>query len=431
MNQPPPITFSLLQNFSWTMVGNVVYSACQWGMLIVLAKLGTPEMVGEFTYALAVTAPVFMFTNLQLRAVQSTDAQSKYSFNDYLGLRLTSTGAALAMLVVMAGLLFSPTSTAIAVVLMGLAKAIESVSDVCYGLAQQHERMDFISISLILKGLLSLVMLSMGLVISGTVLGGIIGLTLAWLVLLLGYDLPTVRRLGGLRNARRYLSGRYHWPTQRKLIWLTLPLGFVMFLVSLNTNIPRYFIEHYLSPRELGIFAAIAYLMLVGSIIQGAMAQAASPRLAKYYAQGNRRAFSSLLLKLIGLALGLGLGAIAMAQIAGAQILTVVYQPEYAQYADLLVWLMVAAALDYVASFLGTAMTAARYFRSQVPLFICTASLLAIACFYCIPLWGLNGIVFAMILASMVRTLLCLVVLTHALRHNPTQTAFDVQSRCE
>ncbi len=416
------------------MAGNVVYSACQWGMLIVLAKLGTPEMVGEFTYALAVTAPVFMFTNLQLRSVQATDVQSQYSFNDYLGLRLTSTGAALAVLIGMAGLLFSPPSIALAVVLMGLAKAIESVSDVCYGLAQQHERMDFISISLILKGLLSLVMLSMGVVISKTVLGGMIGLTLAWLLLLFSYDLPTVHRLGvmgSLRNARRHLSPRYHWPTQRKLILLTLPLGFVMFLVSLNTNIPRYFIEHYLSPRDLGIFAAIAYLMLVGSIIQGAMAQAASPRLAKYYAEGNRRAFASLLLKLISLALGLGLGAIAITQIAGAQILTVVYKPEYAQYADLLVWLMVAAALDYVASFLGTAMTSARYFRSQVPLFICTASLLAIACFYCIPLWGLNGIAFAIILANVVRTLLCLVVLAHALWHNPTKTAFDVQSRCK
>lgn len=414
-------------------MGNVVYSACQWGMLIVLAKLGTPEMVGEFTYALAVTAPIFMFTNLQLRTVQATDTQSQYAFNDYLGLRLISTGAALVVLVMMAGLLFRPTSTALAVMVMGLAKAIESVSDVCYGLTQQHERMDFISISLILKGLLSLVTLSIGVAISGTVLGGMIGLTLAWLLLLLSYDFPIVRRLsvmGGLRNAHP-LSPRYHWPTQLKLIWLTLPLGFVMFLVSLNINIPRYFIEYYLSPRELGIFAAIAYLMLVGSIIQGAMAQAASPRLAKYYAEGNRRAFSSLLLKLIGLALGLGLGAIAIAQIAGAQILTVVYKPEYAQYADLLVWLMVAAALDYVASFLGTAMTSARYFRSQVPLFICTASLLAIACFYCIPLWGLNGIVFAIILANVVRTLLCLVVLAHALWHNPTKTAFDVQSRCE
>jgi hypothetical protein len=39
---------SLRLNFSWTMVGNFVYAGCQWGMLMVLAKLGTPEIVGTF-----------------------------------------------------------------------------------------------------------------------------------------------------------------------------------------------------------------------------------------------------------------------------------------------------------------------------------------------------------------------------------------------
>jgi hypothetical protein len=47
---------SLRKNFSWTFVGNVVYAACQWGILVALAKLGTPEMVGQFTLGLAVAA---------------------------------------------------------------------------------------------------------------------------------------------------------------------------------------------------------------------------------------------------------------------------------------------------------------------------------------------------------------------------------------
>jgi len=82
---------SLRANFLWTFVGNAVYAACQWGMLVVLAKLGTPEMVGQFALGLAVTAPVLMFFNLQLRAVQSTDSQDEYSFEHYLGLRLVTT----------------------------------------------------------------------------------------------------------------------------------------------------------------------------------------------------------------------------------------------------------------------------------------------------------------------------------------------------
>src|SRR4051794_16358727 len=71
----PDNRLSLRANFTWTFVGNVIYAACQWGMLVVLAKVARPETVGNFALALAVTAPVIMLTNLQLRAVQATDAR--------------------------------------------------------------------------------------------------------------------------------------------------------------------------------------------------------------------------------------------------------------------------------------------------------------------------------------------------------------------
>src|SRR4051812_28390850 len=86
---------TLRRNFSWTFAGNVVYTGSQWGMLVVLAKLNSPEAVGQFALGLAVTAPVVMFTNLHLRVVQATDAKHQYRFGDYLALRLITTTLAL------------------------------------------------------------------------------------------------------------------------------------------------------------------------------------------------------------------------------------------------------------------------------------------------------------------------------------------------
>src|ERR1043165_9211480 len=80
-------TNSLRANFLWSLTGTIIYAGCQWGMLVALAKLGDAEMVGQFALALAVTAPVLMFTNLQLRSVQATDARKDYAFGDYLALR--------------------------------------------------------------------------------------------------------------------------------------------------------------------------------------------------------------------------------------------------------------------------------------------------------------------------------------------------------
>jgi O-antigen/teichoic acid export membrane protein len=413
-------TFSLRRNFSWTLVGNIFYSACQWGMLILLAKLGTPDMVGVFTLALAVTAPLFMFSNLQLRVVQATDAQAQFTFNDYLGLRLAASLFALISLMLIVLVLPYEFSTKFVVLTIGLAKALESISDVCYGLMQQKERMDFISISLIVKGAISLILLAIGLAVTKQVLGGAVGLAIAWLIVLLGYDLRVARRLlkmGGRQDLQKF-SLVWKWSTQQKLIRLTLPLGFVMLLISLNANLPRYFIEHYLDSRELGIFGAIAYLMLVGSIIQGALAQAASPRLAKYYADGRRKAFAGLLFNLIGLGVLMGTIGVVISWLFGKQILTLLYKAEYSQYSTLLVWLMVAAALEYITSFLGTGITAARYFRVQVPLFTTSVVMMAIACFILIPIQGLAGIPTAMIVTGLLRIALCFAVLAHALKEH-------------
>lgn len=418
MQQLKPLTMG--RNFSWTFVGNIVYAASQWGMLVVLAKIGSPEMVGQFTLGLAVTAPVLMLTNLQLRSLQVTDAKHEYLFSDYLDLRLIATGLAL---VVITGITISAGyswQTSSVILVVGLAKAVESVSDVFYGLLQQHERMDRIAVSMMIKGTLSLLLLCIGVYLSGGVLGGVVGLVVAWTLVLVGYDIRSGALILNTPKAlENDVSRSRKLAKLAKLVWLALPLGFVMMLISLNTNIPNYFIKHYLGERELGVFAAIAYLMVAGTIVVNALGEAGSSRLAKYYAAGNKNGFRTLLLKFVGIGMLLGGVGILVAVVAGRQILTLIYQPEYAEYADLFVWLMVAAAINYMSSFLGQAMTAARYFRVQLPLFALVTSISAIACFWLLPTKGLQGAAMALIIAAIVRVSMSWGVIFHALHKIP------------
>jgi O-antigen/teichoic acid export membrane protein len=369
---------SLRRNFSWTFTGNLVYAASQWGMLVLLAKLGSPEMVGQFTLGLAVTAPVMMFTNLQLRAIQATDARQEYSFNDYLTLRLL--GTVLAFLIIIGITVTSgyPWKLSLVLLVIGFSKGIESISDVFYGLIQQHERMDWISISSMIKGILSLLMLDLGMILTHSVLGGTIGLVIAWTLVLVCYDIPrgilllkiSVKKeeeelgsySGKSKDDRGNLPGpnifrllQPHWHGKRlsKLTWLALPLGFVMMLISLNANIPRYFIENSLGVRELGIFGALSYLMVAGSMVVNALGQSASPKLAKYYAAGNKSAFEKLIWQLMGMGFLLGVVGVIVALVGGKPLLTLIYGSEYAQNLDVFVWLMVATGISYVSSFQG------------------------------------------------------------------------------
>ena len=74
---------SLRANFRWTFAGNLIHALSHWGMLTVLARLGGPEMVGQFVLGLAVAAPIMALSMLQLRTVQVTDARGQYPFADY------------------------------------------------------------------------------------------------------------------------------------------------------------------------------------------------------------------------------------------------------------------------------------------------------------------------------------------------------------
>lgn len=424
MQQLKPLT--LRRNFSWIFAGNVIYAACQWGMLVVLAKLGSPEMVGQFTLGLAVTAPVVMFANLQLRVIQATDAKHQYVFGDYLGLRLISSGLALVAILAIALAAGYRRETTLVILVVGLAKVVESISDVIHGLIQQHEQMDRIAVSMMLKGSLSLLLLSAGVYLTGSVLWGTLGLAIAGAVVLASYDLRSgaivLNSFSTSQNQKNLdfnsaiaLRPRWHLRTLAKLLWLALPLGFVMMLISLNVNIPNYFIERYLGERELGVFAAIAYLMVAGNMVVQALADSSSPRLAKYYAAGNSKAFRTLLLKLAGVGALLGGTGVLVAIVAGREILTLLYRPEYAVHTELFVWLMVVAGIGYVSSFLGHGMTAARYLRIQCPLFALTTSITAIACLWLIPTYGLRGVAIALLISIIIRISMSLGVIFHAL----------------
>lgn len=417
---------SLTRNFYWNLAGNVVYAGCQWGILVVLAKLTSPEMVGRFALGLAVTAPIIMLSQLQLRGVQATDAKDEYTFEHYLGLRLVTTALALIIIVGVVWLGDYSLNTGLVIMAVGLSKAFESISDVYYGLMQRHERMDRIAKSQMIKGPLSLVVLGLIVLLTENVLWGVIGLAATWCLLLLTYDLRNATLT--LKEFRRGQDNACSekiltFPDFRTrnllhLTWLALPLGIVMALGSLTTNIPRYFIESSWGMSQLGIFAALAYLVIAGNTLVSAMGQSVVPRLAKYYAAHDISQYKRLLVRMLCIGLILGTGGVIVALLAGRPILSVVYRAEYAAHNLVFVWLMVAAGVSYIASLLGYGMTAARYFRVQLPLFIAVTATTYVASFLLIRRFDLTGAAFALAAGSLVQLIGSTWVIFHAITRN-------------
>lgn len=384
------------RNLLWTSGGTVVYAACTWATLSAIAKLGSAEMVGEFALALAVATPVLMLAQMNLRAVLATDARGEYHFHDYRRLRVN---ASVLALLVLAGIAWAGygTRTAGLIFLVGLGLAVEGVSDIYYGLMQRHERMDRITLSLLLRAPLGLAAMVAGISLGQSVMWGALGLFAVRLVVLLAYDASRGSRDFLAAEAPELGGGASSWSQQWAIFAVALPLGSVMVLNSLCGNLPRYFIEHHLGTHELGIFSAAASLISIGSTLINTVGQSVTPRLAKLFAWEGRGAFASFSFRLVGFGVLLAACAVACAATIGRPVLSLMFRPEYGEHVPLLVALMAAGGIGYVSSLLGFAVTAARSFRPQMPLFAVVTVVTLVASAALIPSRGLDGA--AMVLA--------------------------------
>jgi O-antigen/teichoic acid export membrane protein len=378
-------------NFIWTLTANVVYAACQWMMLIAMAKVCAAAEVGIFALGLAVAAPVLMLANLQLRPVQATDAKGSYRFQEYLLLRLATTGLALLVILLLAAALSRSVGAAAVIATIGISKCFEALSDVLQGYLQRQEQMAVIARSMMLKGVVSILFLYAAILVSPTALAAAGGVCAGSALTLLTYDWPATARLRDILRIDQPEPPSEAPMRLLALAWLALPLGVVQGLVSLSANIPRYYLERVAGPRDLGIYSALASLIVAGQTVVSALGNVASPRLARSFAAAKWREYRKVLLSMMAVGLGLGAAGVGLSAAFGGPLLKLLFRPEYAAYQDVLILLMAGATVAYLAWFAGFGLTAAREFRGQIPLLaaVCLAAWAASALL--VPAHGVHG----------------------------------------
>jgi O-antigen/teichoic acid export membrane protein len=398
-------------NFAWTLAANIIYAGCQWMMLMAMAKVCAPAEVGVFALGLAVTAPVLMLANLQLRSVQATDARGSFRFQDYFLLRLLTTGLSLAVIALLAVMPAHPAGAAAVIAIIGLSKCFEATSDVLQGHLQQHEQMMSIAKSTMLKGVVSIIMLCAAIRISHTAFAAACGICAGSALTLAIYDWPVTSRFRAVFRTREPNRESGLGRRLLSLAWLALPLGVVQGMVSLSANIPRYYLEHFAGPRDLGIYSALASLIVAGQTVVSALGNVASPRLARSFAAEKWHEYRRLLWGMVTVGLGLGVCGVGVAAVFGKFLLKLLFRPEYAAHNDVLILLMAGGAVAYLAWFAGFGITAAREFRGQIPLLAATCLAAWGASAWLIPSHGIRGAAMALIVSMGVQLIGAAVIL--------------------
>lgn len=353
-------------------------------IVILLNKFGSPEIVGQYSLGLAITAPIFMLSHLHLRSVFIVDSSGKYVFGHFMGLRLVTTAIAFAITAgfcIISGLNWS---TTLVIFCIGLYRIVESVSDIILGIVQKQERLDQISISRTAKGLFSILVFILVFIPTQSLILALLVMNIGWLAITFGYDARKARAYTALKPLFRKKS---LW----RLLIISSPLGVVLALMSLNTNIPLYAISYFRGGHDLGIYASLSYMIVACNVVVTALGEAITPRLARWHAEGRHKEFVILLVRMIAMGVGISVFACLVGWMFGHQILTLLFSSDVAKEIELFHWLLVSTLLVFISSYLWYAITATGKYTAQIPLFLCTAIANGLSCLLFVPHYGVVG----------------------------------------
>ncbi|GAB4129333.1 lipopolysaccharide biosynthesis protein [Thermopirellula anaerolimosa] len=452
-------------NLAWVFSGNAVRSVARAVLLILLVKWAGWEAAGVYIAALALTGPIFAVTDLGLRPLLINDVAREYPFQHYFSLRLVGSAAAWGVAVVL-GLVLGYSFHRVALILCAAATRFwDGASDILHGVLQREERMDRIGLSLILRHLLGVAAFCGAIHWGGTITLAAALDALAAVAVCLAWDLPNAQRL--LRGLRReddsaHTSGesadvasrkpsadtaalaeyRTHGstvcrrealhgdrdqehvsfvrptPVWGSLIRHSIPLAIVAFEINLITNVPRYVVESVLGPASLAIFASLLQLAGMGMIFVVAMGQTMSPRLARYYRQGDHRGFLRLLAGVTTVSALLGVVPwMIVISGWGPLVLQWLFRDDMARHWDMAVWVMGSAVILYLTGPLGRALDTLLRFKTHVAIRTTSLVLVLLLLPPMTRLYGLWGAAVGFTIAQGVMLPLYLIAIAHAWKH--------------
>lgn len=395
----------------YSVVGQVVYLLSQLVVLAALAQLRGADAVGEFGLALALTTPFFMFVSMGGKTSQASDVIQRYSFAEYAGLVFVLAALATAASIAVALVFASTEHALLIVVIVALTKAAESISSLSYGAFQQAGRPDKISVSLLIRGALT-VPLFVALLWAGAPVG------IAFLAQLLIWSAVAVLRDYPL--ASRMAAGRLVWPSNdgRRLLTLareTAPLGASHGVGALLNSLPRLYVERALGLSAVGILTIVTYLQQAGSMIISSISQPLVNRFARLRQRDDAGSIRRTMFALLALVAGCSVAGILLVAVAGKWILSTVFGPELAQADDLLMVIALALSAKLFSVLPQSLLHADRryntfLFREIASVLVCFA-LLALL----VPRMGLIGAGYAILGAAIFR----LVVISFAVTLAP------------
>ena len=379
-----------IQTLSWLTTSNIIGSLSQWCLLIILVKYFSTEDVGYFTYGMALSAPIFMLSDMQLKSVLIVEPSGENdNFRTYQLIRFITTTLATTGLIIYS-FLFREVNWIIMVVI--IYKASESLNDILNGYLQKIDKMVWMSKTTICKTISTM---STTFFITLLLRNVVMSLLVLVIFSLIFYIIIN-------RYIVKIVSLRFspQMSDIKDIIRKSFPLGLSVFMGSYITNYPRLTIENVLGPEMLAYYGSYSYLAIGLFQIHIPIQIFLRQRLSVCHQQNNIRHFANMVrMAVIGFVL-LGLFFYFLFVLFGDSIICLVYNDTYNQQSGVLFWLIVSETILSVTNVLSIAVLSFNVYTRQAIVSALSLSIVPILSNSLILKYGLYGGCYISIIAA-------------------------------
>lgn len=247
-------------------LGSISFAAMQWIILVFISKYLGIESAGAFSYYLAIFAPLAILCAMNLKTVYSADTSKKFSLDEY---EIVRSYFIICYLLIGVVILSMSKDYLFIGFIIFFVKFIEVCAELIYGKWVREGSPHYFGYSKLIKLTLFL--------------------TLSFLIITSKYEgyiyiiYPLAFLLGYCLFDKRFSSIKFKLNFKLKKIkpifYSILPFVLTSFIISLNTSIPRFFIDFYYNKEMVAEFMFLIYFITIMLLPLSSLFQAILPKI--------------------------------------------------------------------------------------------------------------------------------------------------------
>lgn len=303
----------------WNMAGSFLYAFASMVLSIAVVQIAGEDAGGIFTFAFTTFGQhMFMMAYFGIRPFQITDTGGKYSFGDYLGLRLLTCGAAVLTgmgYVFLNGYSFEKAAV---VFLMVVYKVIDALADAYEAEFQRGGRLYLTGKSNAFRTILSVGVFLASLAYTKDLAAASLWAVGAQAAGFLVFDVLVIRELPNVewRSAKGKKQELF---VETILLFCSAVLDFYIFSAS------KYAIEGCMADRDMAVFGAIFMPTSIINLVAGFVIRPYLTKMSFTWEMGRTRRFLKIQKRIALIIAALTVLAVGGAWILGIPVLSLLY----------------------------------------------------------------------------------------------------------